>query len=41
MYETNPPLDEVYNFYTMSEDEFYDEENLTHYGMPRRSGRYP
>ena len=41
MYEENPPLDEVYNFYTMSEDDFYDEDNLTHYGMPRRSGRYP
>lgn len=41
MYETNPPLDEVYEFYMMSEDDFYDENNLTHYGMPRRSGRYP
>lgn len=41
MYEENPPLDEVYDFYTMSEDDFYDENNLTHYGMPRRSGRYP
>lgn len=41
MYEENPPLDEVYDFYTMSEDDFYDEANLTHYGMPRRSGRYP
>ena len=31
MYEENPPLDEVYDFYTMSEDDFYDEDNLTHY----------
>ena len=30
MYEENPPLDEVYDFYTMSEDEFInklEEEN--------------
>lgn len=42
MYEENPSLDEVYNFYSMSTDVFYDDENfLDHYGMPRRSGRYP
>ena len=35
----NPVAEEIGAYYGLAE--FLDEENLAHYGMPRRSGRYP
>ena len=35
MYQDKPPLNELYSLI------FESDEDLVHYGMPRRSGRYP